>query len=77
MSRETHWPRCYRFDRRAGRDQSRRHYTNRTNYRVRVLKVTALVGVETLYITDIHSTILKKHDTKIGPQVARRNVGDL
>jgi len=59
------------------RDQPSRHYANRTHYRVRALKVTALVDVETLYITDIHSTTSKKHDAKIGPQVARRNVGDL
>ena len=59
------------------RDQPSRHYANRTNYRVRALKVTALVDVETLYITDIHSTTSKKHDAKIGPQVARRNAGDL
>ena len=59
------------------RDQPSRHYANRTNYRVRALKVTALVDVETLYITDIHSTTSKKHDTKIGPQIARRNAGDL
>ena len=39
--------------------------------------MTALVDVETLYITDIHATTLKKHDAKIGPQVARRNAGDL
>jgi IS5 family transposase len=57
------------------RDQPSRHYANRTNYRVRALKVTALVDVETLYITDIHSTTSKKHDAKIGPQVARRNAG--
>jgi len=59
------------------RDQPSRHYANRTNYRVRALKVTALVDVETLYITDVHSTTSKKHDAKIGPQVARRNAGDL
>jgi Transposase and inactivated derivatives, IS5 family len=59
------------------RDQPSRHYANRTNYRVRALKVTALVDVETLYITDIHSTTSKKHDAKIGPQVARRNADDL
>jgi len=39
--------------------------------------VTALVDVDTLHITDIHSTTSKKHDAKIGPQVARRNAGDL
>jgi len=59
------------------RDQPSRHYANRTHYRFRALKVTALVDVETLYITDIHSTSFKKHDAKIGPQVARRNAGDL
>ena len=35
------------------------------------------MDVETLYITDIHSTTSKKHDAKIGPQVARRNASDL
>ncbi len=59
------------------RDQPSRHYANRTHYRVRALKVTTLVDVETLYITDIHSTTSKKHDTKIGSQVARRNADDL
>ena len=59
------------------RDQPSRHYANRTSYRVRALKVTALVDVETLYITDIHCTTTKKHDAKIGPQVARRNAADL
>ena len=54
------------------RDQPSRHYANRTHYRVRALKVTALVDVETLYITDIHSTTSKKHDAKIGPQPRRR-----
>jgi len=59
------------------RDQPSRHYANRTHYRVRALKVTALVDVETLHITDNHSTTSKKHDAEIGPQVARRNAGDL
>jgi len=59
------------------RDQPSRHYANRTSYRVRPLKVTALVDVETLYITDIHCTTTKKHDEKIGPRVARRNADDL
>jgi len=46
------------------RDQSSRYYANRINYCVRALKVSALVDVETLYITDIHSTTSKKHDAK-------------
>ena len=59
------------------RDQPSRQYANRSHYRFRALKVTALVDVETLYITDIHSTTSKKSDHQIGPQVARRNAGDL
>lgn len=59
------------------RDQPSRHYANCTHYPVRTLTVTALVDVETLYITDVHSTSSKKYDAKIGPQVARRNVADL
>jgi IS5 family transposase len=35
------------------------------------------VDVETLYVTDIHSTTSKKHDAEIGPQVARISAGDL
>jgi IS5 family transposase len=60
------------------RDQPSRHYAQRAHYRVRSLRVTALVDVETLYVTDdVHCTTTKKHDAKIGPQVARRNAGDL
>lgn len=59
------------------RDQPSRHYAQRAHYRVRSLKVTTLVDVETLYVTDVHCTTTKKHDAKIGPQVARRNAGDL
>ena len=73
---ETHRPRCYRFDW-LYRDQPSRHYANRTNYRVRALKVAVLMDVETLHITDIHSPTSKKHDAKIGPQDSRRNAGDL
>ncbi|WP_312912592.1 IS5 family transposase [Natronosalvus caseinilyticus] len=59
------------------RDQPSRHYATRSHYRVRTLKVTALVDVETLYITDIHSTTCTPSDFRIGPQVARRNATDL
>lgn len=41
-----------------------------------MLTLDALNDIETLHITDIHSTISKKHDTKIGQQVARRNAGN-
>jgi IS5 family transposase len=59
------------------RDQPSRHYAQRAHYRVRSLKVTALVDVKTLYVFDVHCTTTKKHDAKIGPQVARRNAEDL
>ncbi len=59
------------------RDQPSRQYPNRTSHQVRALKVTALLDVETLHITDIHCTTTKKHDAKIGPQVACRNATDL
>ena len=59
------------------RDQPSRHYATRAHYRVRSLKVTALVDVKTLYVFDVHCTTTKKHDAKIGPQVARRNAADL
>jgi IS5 family transposase len=52
-------------------------YANRKHYRIRSLKVTALVDVRTLYVYDVHCTTTKKHDAKIGPQVARRNAADL
>ena len=59
------------------RDQPSRHYATRAHYRVRSLKVTALVDVKTLYVFDVHCTTTKKHDVKIGSQVARRNAADL
>jgi len=77
LRRETHRPRRHRSRLCFDRDQPSRHYATCTHYRVRALKVTALVDVDTLHITDIHSTTSKKHDAKICPQVARRNAGDL
>lgn len=59
------------------RDQPSRHYAQRAHYRVRTLKVTALVDVETLYVTDVHVSTKTPSDFRIGPQVTRRNAGDL
>lgn len=39
--------------------------------------MTALVDVKTLYVFDVHYMTTKKHDAKIGPQVARHNAEDL
>jgi len=44
---------------------------------VRSLKVTVLVDVKTLYVFDVHCTTTKKHDVKIGPQVAQCNAESL
>ncbi len=54
------------------RDQPSRHYAQRAHYCVRSLKVTALVDVKSLYVYDVHCTTSKKHDARIGPQVAVR-----
>ena len=43
----------------------------------RALTIDALLNVKTLSIIDIHFTTAKKHDSKIGPQVTRRNAADL
>ena len=59
------------------RDHPSRHYATRAHYRVRSLKVTALVDVKTLYVFDVPCTTTKKHDATIGPQIARRNAADL
>jgi IS5 family transposase len=59
------------------RDRASRHYCQRANYRVRSLKVTILVDVDTLHVVDVHCTTTKKHDTKIGEQVIKRNVKKL
>ncbi|MCU4801586.1 IS5/IS1182 family transposase, partial [Halobacteria archaeon HArc-gm2] len=54
------------------RDQPSRHYAQRAHYHLRALKVTALVDVETLYITDIQAAAGKPSDFRTGPQVVRR-----
>src|SRR6056297_308957 len=59
------------------RDQPSRHYAQRAHYRVRSLKVTALVDVNTLYVTDVHVSAKLPSDFRVGPQVTRRNAGDL
>lgn len=59
------------------RDQPSRRYATRSHYRVHTPKVTALVDVETLSLTDIHSTTCTPSAFRIGPQVARRNTSDL
>jgi IS5 family transposase len=59
------------------RENASTHYCQRTNYRVQTLKTTTLIDTATQAILDVHCTTSKKHDTKIGKQVALRNAGDL
>ena len=59
------------------RDQPSRHYATRAHYRVRSLKVAAIVDVKSVYVYDVHCTTTKKYDAEIGTLVARRNAADL
>ncbi len=59
------------------RETASTHYCHRMNYRVQMLKITALVDTETQAILDVHCSTGKPHDTQLGWQVVRRNVGDL
>ena len=49
------------------------HYANRTNYRFKAVKTTALVDCENSIILDIHCSMKQPHDTQIGPQLLERN----
>ena len=59
------------------RENASRHYCRRTNYRVQTLKTTVLVDTASQAVLDVHCTTGKRHDTRIGAQVALRNAGDL
>jgi IS5 family transposase len=54
-----------------------RRYATRTNYRFQSLKTTILVDCDTGAILDVHCATTKPHDTKIGWQVLKRNVGGI
>jgi IS5 family transposase len=59
------------------RENASRHHYRRTNYRVQTLKATALVDTASQAVLDVHCTTRKRHDTRIGAQVARVPQGDL
>ena len=59
------------------RENASKHYCRRTSYRVQTLKTTALVDTESQAVLDVHCTTEKRHDTQLGWQLARRNVGEL
>jgi IS5 family transposase len=52
-----------------------RRYATQTGYRFQSLKTTILVDCSTGVILDVHYATTKPHDTKIGWQVLRRNLG--
>ncbi|MFW6436778.1 MAG: IS5 family transposase [Halococcoides sp.] len=55
------------------RQSASRHYANRTNYRFKAVKTTALVDCENSVVLDIHCSMKQPHDTQIGPQILERN----
>jgi IS5 family transposase len=59
------------------RDQLSYHYKRRSEHPIRSIKATALVDTATTVVMDVHCSVAWRHDTKSGPQVARRNAGDL
>jgi len=61
------------FDRRV----SSSYYRQRSGNSVQTPKVATLTDVEPLAVLDVHISARCQHDTKIGPQVVRRNADDL
>ncbi len=53
------------------------HYTNRTDYTVRSVKMMALVDGETSTMLDIHCSMKQPHDTHVGRQVLTRTLNQL
>lgn len=53
------------------------HYTKRTNLKIQQLKTTLLVDTASKAVLDIHITTTRTHDTKIAPQVVKRNAGTI
>ena len=56
------------FDRRC----TSSYFRQRAGRTIQTLKVTTLTDVESLAVLDFHIAVRWKHDTKTGPQVARR-----
>lgn len=53
------------------------HYKRRSNRRVKTLQTTVLVDTASKAVLDVHCSTKWPDETKTGPQVAKRNVGDL
>lgn len=60
------------------RSPARKHYCDRTNYRVQTVKATKLVDTETRVILDVHCTTTRGgSDTEVCAQLARQYAGKL
>ena len=53
------------------------YYLQRSDRDVQTLKVTTITDTESLAVLDLQCSAEWKHDTKLGPQVVRRNADDL
>ena len=53
------------------------YYLQRSDQDVQTLKVTTLTGTESLAVVDLQCSVKWKYDTRLGPQVVRRNADDL
>ena len=53
------------------------YYLQRSERNVQTLKVTTLTDTHSLVVQDVQCSVQWKHDTKLGPQVVRRNADDL
>jgi IS5 family transposase len=53
------------------------YYLQRSDRDVQTLKVTTLTDTESLAVLDLQCSVEWKHDTRLGPQVVRRNADDL
>jgi IS5 family transposase len=53
------------------------YYLQRSDHDIQTLKVATLTDMESLAVCDVQCSVEWKHDTKIGPQVVRRNADDL
>ena len=53
------------------------YYLQRSDQDVQTLKVTTITDTESLAVLDLQCSVEWKHDTRLGPQVVRRNADDL
>jgi len=59
------------------RGHASQYYRRRSERTIQTLKVTTLTDVDSLAVLDVQCLAQWRHDTKIGPQVVRRNADDL